>query len=216
MRTAAVRVRPSTLGAMLSTLPTKLVGERGHVDLHGLTRGELAELELFGGDHQLDRGGDQGDDRGGRADQRARSDQAVLDASVDGRHDGRFPDRQLRLRDLRVGLVDRGLGGLVILVGVWVLGLVEDCLRLGHRLCLLLQVEGGVRLAGLLQLLGCLGDLARWARMSSAVLGVRASASCWVAWSTAACACGDPRRMRPSVDLVEPRLVGLEAFAGGL
>ena len=79
------------------------------------------QLRLVHVDRHLQRRRDEHDNRRGRPDQRARRYLAIEDDAVDRGDDLRLADSELRQLDRRLCLIDRGLRGLDILVGVRVL-----------------------------------------------------------------------------------------------
>ena len=183
---SGVDVRRNALHAARKQLTWK----RRHRDVDRVAGCQRTDLTLLDTHRQLERGWDEGHDRRGGSHQGTRCQQPFRDAAVDRRQDSRLLDGEIGLGDLRIGLVHRCLGDGEILVGIRVLGFVELRLGLRHRLGLLVEVEAG-DMAGALSGAGGLPVARRPAgrAVSSSVAGDVASASCWLAWSTAACAC---------------------------
>ncbi len=152
----------------------------GDLKLDRLALGDLSELALFDVDDQLEGRPDQHRQWRLRADEGARRDQSFGNDAVHRGGHRRLFQTEGRDVELRLSLVDRGLRGGHVVVGVRALGLIELRLRLGDRLLLAGEVVARVRRLGFLELLPCLVDarlglldvLVGWAAQGDVELGL--------------------------------------------
>lgn len=121
-----------------------LIGECRDVELHRLTRSNLAELALFDVDEHFQIGWDDGHERRRRANDASGCHLEIADGAVDRGYHTRVVQAQLRGCERALRLGHRGLSAACVLLGARILRLLDGRLGRGHRVLLLLQVGGSV------------------------------------------------------------------------